>query len=77
MRYNGYMWTKAFVRLSLTLSYVIAFSLLAIWFLFAYLTMHSQINEQRKYAELINVSGKQRMLSQRTALLAQALFPRS
>ena len=74
MRYNGDMWTKAFVRLSLTLSYVIAFSLLAMWSLFAYLTMHSQINEQRKYAEFINVSGKQRMLSQRTALLAQLYF---
>ncbi len=57
-------------HISLTQAYIIAFLLLGMWAFFAYLTMHSQIQAQDKYAQLINVSGKQRMLSQRTALLA-------
>ncbi len=56
--------------ISLTQAYIIAFLLLAMWALFAYLTMLNQIQAQEQYAALINVSGKQRMLSQRTALLA-------
>jgi len=54
---------------SLTQAYLISFILLAMWAFFGYLTMHKQISAQEKYAELINVSGRQRMLSQRTALL--------
>ncbi len=54
--------------LTLTRAYLICFALLAMWAVFAYVTMHSQIKGEQKYAELINISGKQRMLSQRTAL---------
>ena len=57
-------------HISLTQAYAITFLLLAMWALFAYMTMYNQISAQKKYAQLINVSGKQRMLSQRTALLA-------
>ena len=56
--------------ISLTQAYIISFFLLAMWGVCAYLTMFSQIKAQEQYAELINISGKQRMLSQRTALLA-------
>ena len=55
---------------SLNQAYAISFLLLAMWAIFAFLTMHSQIEAQEQYAKLINISGKQRMLSQRTALLA-------
>ncbi len=55
---------------SLNQAYIVSFVLLAMWAIFAYATMHSQIKAQQQYAKLINISGKQRMLSQRTALLA-------
>jgi len=63
-------------RLSFTLTqaYLISFILLAMWAFFGYFTMHRQISAQEKYAQLINVSGRQRMLSQRTALLALRFF---
>ena len=61
---------RSSIKITLTQSYIIAFSLLAMWAFFAYETMNSQIREEKKYAELINISGKQRMLSQRTSLLA-------
>lgn len=57
-------------HLSLTQAYLLSFAVLAMWAIFAYLTMYNQIQEQERYAKLINISGKQRMLSQRTALLA-------
>nr|WP_320116552.1 EAL domain-containing protein [uncultured Desulfuromonas sp.] len=56
---------------SLTKAYLVSFLLLAMWAFFAYLAMHNQIVSQKHYAELINISGKQRMLSQRTALVAE------
>ncbi len=56
--------------LTLTQAYLICFGLLAMWAVFAYITMSTQIKGQQQYAELINVSGKQRMLSQRTSLYA-------
>ncbi len=57
-------------HLSVKQAYVIVFVILAFWAVFAYSTMQGVIAEEQKYAGLINVSGKQRMLSQRTALLA-------
>ncbi len=57
-------------HLSVKQAYVIVFVILAFWAVFAYKTMQGVIAEEQKYAGLINVSGKQRMLSQRTALLA-------
>lgn len=57
-------------HLTPTQAYFISFILLAMWAIFAYATMQNQIQEQERYAKLINISGKQRMLSQRTALLA-------
>jgi signal transduction histidine kinase len=57
-------------HLTPTHAYIISFVLLAMWAIFSYATMQNQIKQQERYAELINISGKQRMLSQRTALLA-------
>jgi len=57
-----------FKQLSLTKSYIIAFLVIAMWAIFAFFTMNSLIETQKKYAKLINLSGKQRMLSQKTAL---------
>ncbi|MBN2894781.1 MAG: HD domain-containing protein [Campylobacterales bacterium] len=52
---------------------LILFVVLSIWTLFTYLIGKSVIDQQANDAYLINISGKQRMLSQRTALLAQRL----
>lgn len=43
------------------------------WSLFAFITIHQLAQEQREYAKLINISGKQRMLSQRSALISSAM----
>ena len=56
-------------RLSISTAYWIALVILVIWATFAYITMHTLIDSQRVYGKLINISGMQRTLSQRTALL--------
>lgn len=62
------------MRLSLGGTYAISFIILAIWASFAYYTMHSLIDSQEEYGTLINLSGKQRMLSQKNALYAHLVF---
>ncbi|MBO1928199.1 diguanylate cyclase [Thiomicrorhabdus sp. 6S2-11] len=47
---------------------------LAAWALLGYATMTAGIKNNEGYAELINLSGKQRMLSQRTALLTARVY---
>jgi signal transduction histidine kinase len=54
--------------------YIIIFTSLVAWALFAYFTMSKQIYNQKIYAEIINLSGKQRMLSQKTALIAKRYY---
>lgn len=56
------------IHFSLSKAYLFAFSILAMWATFAFFTMGSLIDAQELYAKLINLSGKQRMLSQKTAL---------
>jgi nitrate/nitrite-specific signal transduction histidine kinase len=56
--------------MSVKQSYVLIFALLIFWASFAFYTMHSLIASQSYYAELINKSGKQRMLSQKIVLHA-------
>lgn len=53
--------------------YLFALFAIALMSLMAFLTMKVMLNSQDKYAEIINISGRQRMLSQRTALLIQKL----
>lgn len=61
------------VARSLTLRYVIALILVASLSTAAWLSLHLVISEQKSTAAIVNVSGRQRMLSQRTALFANLL----
>ncbi len=56
------------------LVYFIVFLSLTFWAVFAFFTMHQLISSQEIYAKIINISGKQRMLSQKTALMAKRTF---
>jgi signal transduction histidine kinase len=56
------------------LVYFIVFLSLAFWAVFAFFTMHQLISSQEIYAKIINISGKQRMLSQKTTLMAKRTF---
>ena len=60
-------------RLSQSNAYWIAFIILGLWATFAFYTMHSLISSQQKFGKLINLSGKQRMLSQKTSLHAHII----
>lgn len=61
------------VARGLTWRYVIALSLVASLSTAAWLSLHLVISEQKNTAAVVNVSGRQRMLSQRTALFANLL----
>jgi len=58
---------------ALTWRYVIALSLVASLSTAAWLSLHMVISEQKNTAAVVNVSGRQRMLSQRTALFSNLL----
>lgn len=51
--------------------YILIFITLAAWSIFAYNTITYLIKNQKIYAEIINLSGKQRMLSQKTTLIGK------
>lgn len=61
------------VARALTWRYVIALSLVALLSTAAWLSLHLVISEQNSTAAVVNVSGRQRMLSQRTALFSNLL----
>lgn len=44
------------------------------WAFFAFYTLIQVIDDQKVYAKLINLSGKQRMLSQKTTFDSQKIF---
>jgi len=54
--------------------YFIVFLSLTFWAVFAFFTMNQLISSQEVYAKIINISGKQRMLSQKTTLMAKRTF---
>jgi diguanylate cyclase (GGDEF)-like protein len=58
---------------SLTWRYLIALILVAMLATAAWLSLHLVISEQESNAAIVNISGRQRMLSQRTALFASLL----
>lgn len=58
---------------ALTWRYVIALSLVATLSTAAWVSLHLVISEQKSTAAVVNISGRQRMLSQRTALFANLL----
>jgi diguanylate cyclase (GGDEF)-like protein/PAS domain S-box-containing protein len=61
------------VARALTWRYVIALSLVALLSTAAWLSLYLVISEQNSTAAVVNVSGRQRMLSQRTALFSNLL----
>jgi diguanylate cyclase (GGDEF)-like protein/PAS domain S-box-containing protein len=61
-------------KITMTKAYWLAFSILAAWATFAFFTMSTLIESQKKYGKLINLSGKQRMLSQKSAYYAHLQF---
>ena len=63
--------------ISLDKAYILVFTILAAWAFVAFFTMHSLIKSQEQYGKLINLSGKQRMLSQKTTLMAKRYFESS
>jgi len=60
--------------LNIKFSYLIVFISLACWAVYAYITTTEIIQSQNKFAHIINISGKQRMLSQKTALIAKRFY---
>ncbi|MDQ1298827.1 MAG: two-component system, cell cycle response regulator [Campylobacterota bacterium] len=59
---------------SFTKHYVIAISLLAFLSTIAFITLHIGLKESASSALIVNISGKQRMLSQRIASLSQQYY---
>ncbi len=60
--------------LSFRSAYLLVFLSLIGWMVFGFITMSQHIDKQKNFARLINLSGKQRMLSQRTALLTSRIL---
>ncbi len=54
--------------------YFIVFASLAGWAVFAYFTTTQIIKSQQKFANIINITGKQRMLSQKIPLIATRYY---
>ncbi len=61
------------VARALTWRYIFALSLVALLSTAAWLSLHLVISEQNSTAAMVNISGRQRMLSQRTALFSNLL----
>lgn len=62
---------------NMTLRYLFALGLLVAMSLAAYLVQRQTISEQNANADVVNVSGRQRMLSQQTAVVAHHLVDES
>ena len=63
--------------LNIKTAYTIIFLTLVFWAFFAFFTMSSIISSQKSYEKLINISGKQRMFSQKTALIVHKVYETS
>lgn len=60
----------------LNLKYIYSFIFISLsaWVIYAYVTTTEIIQSQKTYAHIINISGKQRMLSQKTTLIAKRYY---
>lgn len=67
------MHSDLLIARSLTWRYVLALALVAMLTTAAWLSLHLVISEQNSTAAVVNISGRQRMLSQRTALFSSLL----
>jgi PAS domain S-box-containing protein len=67
------MHTDLLIARSLTWRYLVALVLVALLASAAWLSLHLVITEQQSTAAVVNISGRQRMLSQRTALFSAML----
>lgn len=62
------------MQFNLKYIYIVVFASLAAWAIFAYVTTTQIIESQQEYANIINISGKQRMLSQKIPLVATRYY---
>lgn len=62
------------MQFNLKYIYFFVFASLAGWAVFAYITTTQIIESQQEYANIINISGKQRMLSQKIPLVATRYY---
>ena len=60
--------------IDITKAYLLAFLILAAWATVAFFTMSTLITSQEKYGKLINLSGKQRTLSQKSAYYSHLFY---
>lgn len=67
------MLDQAEITRSITSRYILAVIIVAITIIGGYSYMQYQLSHRESYATIINVSGKQRMLSQRIALFSQII----
>ena len=61
-------------KISLTKRYIPSTILLIIFLIFSHLLRNHVANENQEFAKIINISGKQRMLSQQLIILSQAYY---
>ena len=59
---------------NIKVAYGVFFLSIVFWSFFAYYTMNQLILSQEIYANIINLSGKQRMLSQKTTLISKRVY---
>lgn len=66
--------TKINLKKNITIRYIIALSLIAFLSTIAFYSLHKVLEQTQNTAYLVNISGKQRMLSQHLVLDAYRLY---
>ena len=68
------LWKTKIFKLSLTKRYIPAIFLLVVFIVSSHLVISHIVNSNKELAKIINISGKQRMLSQRLIILGQNYY---